>query len=66
MLTIEIDPTRIRSVRITGRDVLEQDLSLLVWPLIRSDVEKLDRKLRRDGGALLRRIAPDPKPAKAL
>ena len=66
MLTIEIEPTGVRSVRLSAGDDLEQDLTLLVWPIIRRDLERLDRRLRRDGGALLRRIAPDPKTAKGL
>lgn len=65
MLTIEIEPTGVRSVRASGCDKLEQDLALLVWPIIRADLARLDRRLRREGGALLRRIAPDPTPAKA-
>ena len=61
MLTIEIEPTGVRSVRVSARDNLDQDLTLLVWPLVRPYVERLDRHLRRDGAALLRQIAPDPK-----
>ena len=66
MFTIEIEPTGVRAVRLMAGDTLEQDLDLLVWPIIRRDLERLDRRLRRDGGALLRRIAPDPKTGKGL
>ena len=59
MLTIEIEPAGVKSVRVTGDDRLEQDLSLLVWPIIRADLERLDRRLRREGKMLLRRIVPD-------
>ena len=61
MLTIEIEPTKIRSVRVTAQNDLEQDVSLLLWPLIRPYVEKIDRRLRKDGTALLRKIAPGPR-----
>jgi hypothetical protein len=66
MLTIEIEPTGVRSIRVSAADKLEQDLTLLVWPIIRGDLERLDRRLRREGGALLRRIAPDAKPSGGL
>jgi hypothetical protein len=56
MITIEIEPTGVRRVRVSGVDGLEQDLSLLVWPLVRPHVERLDRQLRRDGAGLLGRL----------
>ncbi len=58
MLTIEIEPTGVRAVRVSGQDALEQDLALLVWPLIRPQVERLHRTLNREGAALVRKLAP--------
>ena len=60
MIIIEIEPTKVKRVAVEGRDGLDQDLLLLVWPLIRPHVERIDRQLRRDGTALLDRLCPHP------
>lgn len=59
MIHVEIAPTGVRRVVVTGDDGLDQDLSLLVWPLVRGDVERLDRRLRREAPAILERLRSD-------
>jgi hypothetical protein len=61
MLTIEISHKGVGAVRVHAQNDLEQDLDLLVWPLVRRDIERLDRRVRREADALLSRIAPSPR-----
>jgi hypothetical protein len=61
MLTIEISHKGMGAVRVHAHNDLEQDLDLLVWPLVRRDFERLDRRVRREADALLSRIAPSPR-----
>jgi hypothetical protein len=58
MILVEIAPTGVRRVVVTGEDALDQDLSLLVWPLVRADVERLDRRLRLEAPAILDGLRP--------
>jgi|CXWL01.1.fsa_nt_gi hypothetical protein len=60
MLTIEISHKGVDAVRVVAENELEQDLDLLVWPLVRRDIERLDKRLRHEADALLSRIAPTP------
>jgi hypothetical protein len=59
MLVIEILPSGVKSIHATGRDGLEQDLTLLVWPMVRRHVEKMDRQLRKEWPALRWKITPE-------
>jgi len=59
MIHVEIEPTGVRRVFVTGRDGLDQDLSLMVWPLVRADVERLDRRLRDAAPAILEQLRPE-------
>jgi len=59
MIHVEIEPTGVRRVFITGLDGLDQDLSLMVWPLVREDIERLDRRLRLEAPGILDRLRPN-------
>lgn len=58
MLTIEISHRGIGAVRVLAKTVIEQDIDLLIWPIVRRDIERLDKRVRRKAEALLSRIAP--------
>ena len=54
MIHIEIAPTGVKRVIVTGRDGLDQDLCLMVWPYVR--VDRLDQQLRREAPSILERL----------
>ncbi len=58
MIHIEIAPTGVRRVLVTGDDALDQDLCLLVWPYVREHVDRIDRRLRREAPGILERLKP--------
>lgn len=60
MIHVEIEPTGVRRVRVTGEDDLHQDLCLLVWPYVRDHLDRLDAQLRREAPGILSRLAPGP------
>jgi hypothetical protein len=56
MIHVEIAPTGVQRVVVTGKDGLDQDLCLLVWPYVRGHVDRLDRQLRREAPGILERL----------
>jgi hypothetical protein len=58
MIHVEIAPTGVARVLVTGDSPLDQDLCLMVWPYVREHIDRIDRRLRREAPGLLERLKP--------
>jgi len=47
MLIVHITPGGVREVELHATSDFFEDLDLAVWPLVRKELARLDRKLRR-------------------
>ena len=55
MIVVHINPGRIEKVYFQADSDLAEDLCLAVWPLVREELKRLDRKLKRAAQATLDR-----------
>ena len=56
MIVVHIKPVGINSIRIQAESDFFEDLDLAVWPLVRDDLNRLHRKLKRASKKTLERV----------
>ena len=47
MIIVHITPAGVREVQCQARTEFFEDLDLAIWPLLRKELRRLDRKLKR-------------------
>jgi len=47
MIIVHINPSGVEGVYFQSSSDLAEDLSMAIWPLVRKDLDGLDKKLRR-------------------
>ena len=47
MLIIHIDPSGVKRIQLQAGTEFFEDLDLAIWPLVRKELNRLDRKLKR-------------------
>jgi hypothetical protein len=56
MIIVHINPAGIEKIYFQADSDLVEDLCLAVWPLVRSDLDRLHKKLRKTAKQTLRRV----------
>jgi hypothetical protein len=56
MIHVQITPAGVGEVAVEAPTDHAEDIDLAVWPLVREALDRLDRRLRLEGPALLARL----------
>lgn len=56
MIVVHINPAGVEAVYFQSTSDVTEDLCLAIWPLVRQDLERLNKKLRREAEETLKQV----------